>query len=184
MAVVKNLMVRAGADFSAITHQANKAKTSMTGMQTSVSKSCSKMTSSVRSMGKVFAAIGVTLSAAAITAFAKDAKAAYDDQAEGEAKLAQVMRNTIGASQEEIKSIRELVSAQQRLGVVGDEIQLAGAQELATYVSMTSTLQKLIPVMNDMVAQQYGYSATAENATNIATMLGKVLSGQDRKSAV
>ena len=178
MAVVKNLMVRAGADFSAITHQANKAKTSMTGMQTSVSKSCSKMTSSVRSMGKVFAAIGVTLSAAAITAFAKDAKAAYDDQAEGEAKLAQVMRNTIGASQEEIKSIRELVSAQQRLGVVGDEIQLAGAQELATYVSMTSTLQKLIPVMNDMVAQQYGYSATAENATNIATMLGKVLSGQ------
>lgn len=178
MAVVKNLMVRAGADFSAITTQANKAKTSMTGMQTSVSKSCSKMTSSVRSMGKVFAAIGVTLSAAAITAFAKDAKAAYESQAEAEAKLAQVMRNTIGASQAEIQSIKDLVSAQQALGVVGDEVQLAGAQELATYVSMTSTLQKLIPVMNDMVAQQYGYSATAENATNIATMLGKVLSGQ------
>lgn len=37
MAVVKNLMVRAGADFSAITHQANKAKASMSGMETSVS---------------------------------------------------------------------------------------------------------------------------------------------------
>ncbi len=178
MAVVKNLMVRAGADFSAITTQANKAKVSMAGMQTGVSKSCSKMTSSVRSMGKVFAAIGLTISAAAITAFSKDAKAAYERQAEGEAKLAQVMRNTIGASQEEIQSIKDLVAAQQKLGVIGDEIQLAGAQELATYVSMTSTLQKLIPVMNDMVAQQYGYSATAENATNIATMLGKVLSGQ------
>ncbi len=178
MAVVKNLMVRAGADFSAITTQANKAKASMTGMQASVSKSCSKMTSSVRSMGKVFAAIGVTLSAAAITAFAKDAKSAYESQAEAETKLTQVMQNTIGASQKEIQSIKDLVSAQQKLGVIGDEVQLAGAQELATYVSMTSTLQRLIPVMNDMVAQQYGYSATAENATNIATMLGKVLSGQ------
>lgn len=178
MAVVKNLMVRAGADFSAITHQANKAKASMSGMETSVSKSCTKMTASVRSVRKVFAAIGATISVAAITAFAKDAKAAYADQAEGEAKLAQVMKNTIGASQEEIKSIRDLLSAQQALGVIGDEVQLAGAQELATYVSMTSTLKRLIPVMNDMVAQQYGYTATAENATNIATMLGKVLSGQ------
>ena len=47
MAVVKNLMVRAGADFSAITKQANRAKASMSGMQASVSKSCSRMTVAV-----------------------------------------------------------------------------------------------------------------------------------------
>ena len=32
--------------------------------------------------------------------------------------------------------------------------------------------------MNDMVAQQYGYNATQENAVNIATMMGKVMEGQ------
>lgn len=178
MGVVKNLMVRAGADFSAITTQANKAKASMSGMQTSVSRSCSLMAASAKAANKALSLLGVGLSAAAVVALAKDAKAAYEIQAEGEAKLTQVMRNTIGATNDEIKSVKELLSVQQEQGVIGDEVQLAGAQELATYVSMTSTLKKLIPVMNDMVAQQYGLSATGENATNIATMLGKVLSGQ------
>lgn len=178
MAVVKNLMVRAGADFSAISKQANKAKTAMSGMQTSVTRSCSRMSSAVSGMSKVLGALGAALSVAAIVSFSKSAKAAYDTQAEGEAKLAQVMRNTIGASNDEIKAIKDLTAAQQALGVVGDEVQLAGAQELATYVTMTSTLETLIPVMNDMVAQQYGLSASSENAATIATMLGKVLSGQ------
>lgn len=178
MAIVKNLMVRAGADFSAITKQSVKAKTAMSGMQTSVTKSCSRMNSALSGLKKAFGALGAVLSAAAIGSFSKSAKEAYDTQAEAEAKLAQVMRNTIGASNEEIKAIKDLTAAQQALGVIGDEVQLAGAQELATYVTMTSTLETLIPVMNDMVAQQYGLSASGENAAGIATMLGKVLSGQ------
>lgn len=99
-------------------------------------------------------------------------------QQEAEAKLAQVMRNTMGASESEIQSIKDLTAAQQQLGIVGDEIQLAGAQELGTYLEKTESLKSLIPVMNDMVAQQYGYNATQENAVNIATMMGKVMEGQ------
>ena len=99
-------------------------------------------------------------------------------QQEAETKLAQVMRNTMDASDAEIQSIKDLTAAQQALGVVGDEIQLAGAQELGTYLEQTESLKKLIPVMNDMVAQQYGYNATQENAVNIATMMGKVMEGQ------
>ncbi len=171
MPVVKNLMVRAGADFSAITKQANKAKGSMKSMQSGVSKSCSAMKSALGTLG-------VALSAAAFVSFAKDAKAAYAEAAEADAKLAQVMRNTMGASNDEIASIRALASAQQALGVVGDDVQLAGAQELATYLELSSSLETLIPVMNDMLAQQYGLAASGENAANIATMLGKVMNGQ------
>lgn len=178
MAIVKNLMVRAGADFSAITKQSNKAKIAMSGMQASVTRSCSRMTSAMSGMKKMFGALGAALSVAAVVSFSKGAKEAYDTQIEAEAKLAQVMRNTIGASNEEIKAIKNLTAAQQALGVIGDEVQLAGAQELATYVTMTSTLETLIPVMNDMVAQQYGLAASGENAASIATMMGKVLSGQ------
>ena len=178
MAVVKNLIVRAGADFSAISKQAKKVSASMRGMGASVKGSCSAMTAAARKVNKAFSLIGVGLSVAGITAFSKSAKEAYDTQAEGEAKLAQVMRNTIGASAAEIQSIKDLTAAQQALGVIGDEVQLAGAQELATYVTMTSTLKTLLPVLNDMTAQQYGLGATMENSTNIATMLGKVLSGQ------
>ena len=57
-------------------------------------------------------------------------------------------------------------------------MQLAGAQELSTYLTKTSTLKRLLAVLNDMTAQQYGFNATQEQSVNIATMLGKVMDGQ------
>ena len=99
-------------------------------------------------------------------------------QVEAETKLQTVMRNTMNATDDEVQSIKDLCSAQQELGVIGDEVQLAGVQELATYASKKSSLETLIPVMNDMIAQQYGFNATQESAVNIATMMGKVFAGQ------
>lgn len=107
-----------------------------------------------------------------------DLSGAYAQQEVAEAKLANNMRNTMGARDEDIQSIKDLCSAQQRLGVIGDEVQLSGAQELATYLEKKSSLERLIPVMNDMLAQQYGLNATQESAAQIATMLGKVMDGQ------
>ena len=99
-------------------------------------------------------------------------------QIEAETKLGQVMRNTMGASDAEIQSIKNLTAAQQKIGVIGDEVQLAGAQELGTYLGKADSLKALIPVMNDMLAQQYGFNATQEQAATIAGMLGKVMDGQ------
>lgn len=104
--------------------------------------------------------------------------ASYALQETAETKLAQVMSNTMDATDADIQSIKELCSAQQELGVIGDEVQLAGAQELATYLEQRSSLEALIPVMNDMIAQQYGFEASQESAAGIATMLGKVMEGQ------
>lgn len=171
MAVVKNLMVRAGADFSAITKQANKASASMKSMQASVASVGTKIS-------RALSAAGIAISIGAIVSAAKSAKEAYDKQAEAEAKLAQVMRNTMGATAQEIRSIKELTAAQQALGVVGDEVQLAGAQKLGIFLKETDSLRKLIPVMNDLTAAQYGFNATQENAQSIATMMGKALKGQ------
>ncbi len=108
----------------------------------------------------------------------EDLTAAYSAQVEVERQLETNMRNSMNATDQEIQAIKELCSAQQALGVVGDEVQLAGAQELATYLSYEESLQRLIPVMNDMLAQQYGLNATQENAAQVASMLGKVMNGQ------
>lgn len=108
----------------------------------------------------------------------KELTAAYDVQMEAERKLEQVMQNTMNARAEDIQSIKDFCAAQQEIGIVGDEVQLAGAQELATYLELKGSLKSLIPVMNDMIAQQYGYNHSAENAAQIATMLGKVMQGQ------
>lgn len=99
-------------------------------------------------------------------------------QTVAETRLGQAMSNTMGASAAEVQSIKDLCSAQQQLGVIGDEVQLAAAQELATYLEYSDSLKAIIPVMNDMAAQQYGLGASAESVTQIATMLGKVMNGQ------
>lgn len=103
---------------------------------------------------------------------------AYTQQEVAETRLAQAMRNTMGASDEEIQSIKDLTAEQQKIGIVGDEVQLAAAQELATYLELSDSLKTIIPVMNDMIAQQLGLGASAESATQIASMLGKVMNGQ------
>ncbi|MBO4524998.1 MAG: hypothetical protein J5692_00190 [Bacteroidales bacterium] len=103
---------------------------------------------------------------------------AYTAQVEAETKLATAMRNTMDASDEEIASIKQLASEQQKIGIVSADVQLAASQELATYLGLSSSLETIIPTMNDMIAQQLGLGASAESATQIATMLGKVMNGQ------
>lgn len=97
------------------------------------------------------------------------------DLNEQQAKVVQVMHNTTDATDAEIKALINLTAVQEKSGVVSQETQLAGLQELGTYVSQKESLEALLPVMNDMVAQQYGVGASMQSATNIATMMGKVL---------
>jgi hypothetical protein len=103
---------------------------------------------------------------------------AYEMQAVAEKKLETLMRNSMSATEGQVKGIKDLTAAQQKLGVIGDEVQLAGAQELSTYLTKTESLRQLIPAMNDMLAQQYGLNASQEQAVTIAQMMGKVLDGQ------
>lgn len=103
---------------------------------------------------------------------------AYADASAQESKLATIMGNMMGARKEDVQSILKLASAQEKLGVVSADVITAGAQELATYLTKKSNLEKIIPVMNNMVAQQYGLNASQDQAVSIATMLGKVMDGQ------
>ena len=134
----------------------------------------------IKSIGKGvtdFAADIKNLVNRAISSF-KQITAAYQTQIEAEARLGATMRNSTSATKEQIQSVKDLASALQETGVVGDEVQLAGAQELATYVGSVDSIKKMLPVLNDMIAQQYGFNATTDSAVTIATMLGKVLQGQ------
>lgn len=178
MPVVRNMMVRAGADFSSITKQANKSKASMSSMKAGITRSCSAMKTAASSMKSTFAALGITLSGVALISFAKSAREAYQIQIEGETKLATVMRQRMGASAKEIQQIKDLCSAQQALGVIGDEVQLSGAQQLATFLKQTSSLNTLIPAMNNLIAQQKGLNATTEKAYMVGNMMGKAMQGQ------
>ena len=103
---------------------------------------------------------------------------AYAVQVEVETKLQTVMRERMSASEADIQSIKDLCSAQQQMGVIGDEVQLAGAQQMATFLNTRGALETLIPAMNNLTAQQKGLNATSSDTTNIANLMGKAMQGQ------
>lgn len=108
----------------------------------------------------------------------REYSAANAVQVEVETKLATVMRQRMEASEADIDAIKQLASAQQELGVIGDEVQLAGAQQIATFLSQRSSLEALIPAMNDLLAQQKGLKTTGEDAVTVANLMGKAMQGQ------
>lgn len=103
---------------------------------------------------------------------------AYQVQEVQETKLATVMRERMDATDAQIESIKKLTAAQQELGVIGDEVQLAGAQQLATFLKQKESLATLIPAMNNLIAQQKGLNATGEDAYTIGNLFGKAMQGQ------
>lgn len=104
--------------------------------------------------------------------------ATYNIQAEQEIKLATVMKQRMNATEADIQVIKDLASAQQELGIYGDELILNGSQEIATFVSSRKALETLVPAMNDLIAQQKGYNASIQDFQSVGDMMGKVMGGQ------
>ncbi len=104
--------------------------------------------------------------------------ASYNAVQQANTQLTTVMRQRMGATEEDIKKVNEVIGAQSKLGVIGGTIQKTGAQQIATFLKEKGTLEQLIPAMNDLLAQQKGLNATQEDARSAANLMGKAMTGQ------
>lgn len=102
----------------------------------------------------------------------------YNNAAVASKKLEVVMRQRMDATEDDIKSIKAVTNAQKELGVIGGSVQNAGAQQVATFLTQSSTLRTLIPAMNNLLAQQKGVNASQEDAVGIGNLMGKAMQGQ------
>lgn len=107
-----------------------------------------------------------------------DLTEAYQVQLVAETQLDTIMRQRMGSTDAEIQSVKQLCAAQQELGVIGDEVQMSGAQQMATFLKQKQSLEVLIPAMNNLVAQQNGLNATTQDAVSVGNMMGKAMQGQ------
>lgn len=167
------------AAFSEASKSAQKTKEKVDELGDSI-RSASDQT---KSMFKAFLGAsavqkGFSMLTNAVSGFINQSETMYKDHNVALTQLTNTMRNSMSASDAEIESILKLTEAQTKLGVVSTEVQLSGAKELSSYLQKKESLEKLIPVMNDMLAYQYGLSATQEQAANITMLLGRVLDGQ------
>lgn len=99
-------------------------------------------------------------------------------QQDAENKLVEIYKTRLGVNKRVAQSTMDLASSLQKQGVIGDEVTLSGAQQLATYAKYPSTVNKLLPAMDNLLVQQKGVNATAEDATSIANLFGKAMMGQ------
>lgn len=131
-----------------------------------------------KAFGKVAKLAMGAFSIGAIKDFASASIQAAKDQIVAGAKMESLMRLNMDATDAQIQKIYALTDAQEALGVIEGDVQVAGAQELSTYLGLTDSLETLLPAMNDVIAQQYDMEASQEAAVSIATMMGKVMDGQ------
>ncbi len=150
-------------------------KRSLNNIQTQANNASSKISNSFSKIAKV---VGTAFSVAMITRFSKECVSAANIQTEAETKLTTVMRQRMSASNKAISSVKNYASALQETGVVGDEVQLAGAQQLSTFLKTDDALKKLMPAMNNLAVQQNGVNVTSESMVNIGNLMGKVMQGQ------
>ena len=103
---------------------------------------------------------------------------AYSNAAVASKKLEVVMRQRMDATEDDIKSIKAVTTAQKELGIISGSVQNAGAQQVSTFLTQASSLRTLIPAMNNLLAQQKGVNATQEDAVSIGNLMGKAMQGQ------
>lgn len=103
---------------------------------------------------------------------------AFEAAAVANTKLKTIMEQRMNATAEDVKGVKDVISAQKELGVVSGSVQVAGAQQIGTFATQASTLRTLVPAMNNLLAQQKGVNATQEDAVGIGNLFGKALTGQ------
>lgn len=127
-----------------------------------------------------YTAIGFGALTAAVGLFVKQSIDGAKVQLKVEKLLETNMKRTSKASASQIQAIKDEASALQGLGIVGDEVALAGASQLAVYGLKSDQIKKLMPNLNDMIAKEKGLNGTQEDSIAMADVIGKAMSGKTK----
>ena len=82
-----------------------------------------------------------------------------------------------GASGEQIQSIKDLASALQEVGVIGDEVALSGAGVMAQFGATDEQIKTLLPSIEDMAVGIYGVNVSQSQMESTSKAVSKALEG-------
>ena len=128
------------------------------------------------SMQKAGAAM--TVAGAAVVAFGAQSIKAFQAQENAEKRLAQIATQVTGATAEQIDGFKNLASEMQEVGVIGDEVLIAGQSQIASFTKSSDVVTELSDDLADLAVATYGSNVSQEQAIQTANNLGKALSGQ------
>lgn len=98
-------------------------------------------------------------------------------QTQAEDQLAIITKQRMGLNDDEVRSLYALASAQQRVGVVGDEATIAGMASISAFTTQKKSIEALTPAMDNLAIKMYGYDVNASNMETVSKALGKAMQG-------
>ncbi|OIN62525.1 hypothetical protein [Bifidobacterium longum] len=139
------------------------------------SKAVSGIGNAARGMATVVSG-AATAAAAYLVNFGRQSVDAALKAEEVTAKFQQVAKNNNWADEEQ-KSLLGLNKTLGQTGVVSAGTLKAAQAQLGTFALTADQVKTLTPALADMIANNKGYNATAQDGVQIANLLGKVMTG-------
>lgn len=139
------------------------------------SKAVSGIGNAAKGMATVVSG-AATAASAYLVNFGKQSVAAALKAGEVTAKFQQVAKNN-NWTDEEQKSLLSLNKTLGQTGVISGGTLKAAQAQLGTFALTADQVKTLTPALADMIANNKGYNATAQDGVQIANLLGKVMTG-------
>ena len=127
-----------------------------------------------------WAAIGFGALTAAAGVFIKQSIDAAKDKLKADKLLETNLMKQANFKKEHIQMLKDEASALQDVGVVGDDVAVAGAGQLAIYKLKAEQIKTILPVIDDMVAKEKWFNGTQEDAIAMADVFGKAVEGKTK----
>jgi len=93
------------------------------------------------------------------------------------ALYSQVLRQASGATEEQIVQLKNQAEALGKVGGVSKDVVMQTQATLATFDMKKESIEALTPALTDLLAQEYKFGATEDNARSISNAFGLVLQG-------
>ena len=158
---------------------ATKAGSALHSGLSKASGFASKAVSGIGNAAKGMATVvsgAATAAAAYLVNFGRQSVDAALKAGEVTAKFQQVAKNNNWADEEQ-KSLLSLNKTLGQTGVISGGTLKAAQAQLGTFALTTDQVKTLTPALADMIANNKGYNATAQDGVQIANLLGKVMTG-------
>lgn len=160
----------------------NAAAKAGNALHTGLSKASGIASKAVSGIGKAAQSMATVISGAVAAAgaylvnFGRQSVDAALKAGEVTAKFQQVAKNN-NWTEEEQKSLLGLNKTLGQTGVVSGGTLKAAQAQLGTFALTADQVKTLTPALADMIANNKGYNATAQDGVQIANLLGKVMTG-------
>lgn len=181
--VTSNIKSKFSAAWNALPEGArNAAAKAGNALHSGLSKASGFASKAVSGIGKAAKGMATVASGAAAAAggylvnFGKQAVDAALKAGEVTAKFQQVAKNN-NWTDEEQKSLLSLNKTLGQTGVISGGALKAAQAQLGTFALTADQVKTLTPALADMIANNKGYNATAQDGVQIANLLGKVMTG-------